>query len=379
MVARIGSAMFCAILAGCGGRSFSPSAVSALPSRHLGRPRPPQAHRERDALVIRGGAIAAATTAAASATATATDSVSASAGALTHRMGPLIDSTIEALLSGQGARGVAALSAVCSATVIPLSLARQTYAFAVGPGAAMVACSLVLAEAFGVSPVFLSTFAPRRSLSATKVAGTAHALLVQGCLLHGARLAGMSMLRDAAALAWRTADGSLAFPRIRVLFILRRIPLAITISVLCAVMISPLLYVLRAAVEGGRADTAVASFALRSGVVVTYSGLVLAAAADMHGFLAEQFRHGKDLLADQGDAGAPGGGGSAFRLAQHASYVGEGMFWSGLIVAGTGTFGRDTTAWLCAMLGMVGIIGGLFLPYMVHLVLRQIEPPADDR
>ena len=151
---------------------------------------------------------------------------------------PIMETLKTAMVSGANVRGVGALAAVATLTILPLTaFIKQSYAFVVGCGVSLVTMSLAMTSAFGLWPP------TNKGLSSNNCKPSY--LLVCACLVHGFRMASMAILRDVTSGADPTLsekdDGAAMCP----MTWLKRIPLAINVSVLYAVMISPVLYALR--------------------------------------------------------------------------------------------------------------------------------------
>mmetsp|Transcript_21728 Transcript_21728/g.47374 ORF Transcript_21728/g.47374 Transcript_21728/m.47374 type:complete len:325 (+) Transcript_21728:42-1016(+) len=234
-----------------------------------------------------------------------------------------------ALVRGPHIQGVAALFAVSFATVATFTMIRTNYAFTVGYGASVAVQSAALMASFGVPLLFTDKLAPS-------------ALLANASLLHGIRLAAYLALRNATVPSKSKQMASMdKTPR------LKRLPLALNVSLLYAFMVTPVLYALRGNEEiiADHMDKK-----QMAGVAVAYLGLAIEAIADAHKFIVKRQKN-----ADYGCATFVGPTGGTFLLCRHPSYFGEVLFWFGLLVGGAFTFRKNATAWICSTLGMIGI------------------------
>ena len=280
---------------------------------------------------------------------------------------PIMETLQTAMVSGANVRGVGALAAVATLTILPLTaFIKQSYAFVVGCGISLVSMSLAMMSAFG------------KSLSGNKCKPAY--LLICGCLVHGFRMATMAILRDVTSGADPTlveTDGGIS---ICPMTWLKRIPLAINVSVLYAVMISPVLYALRGAVNASSTQKK-APLIDWIGVAITFAGLVLAAITDVYKYSAEprntkadDFNEAADTVLTGGVANLPGEGNAAkFQVARYLNTFGEGLFWLGLHLGGMSSFGNDAIAWLCGTLTVLGIVGFMFVPFLLHQLLSRIK------
>jgi len=227
------------------------------------------------------------------------------------------------LLSGPW--GVVALWGVASSVVVPLTLYRQAYSFSVGYGFSVFAMALAL----------LSTFSPI-------VWNNSSYMLTLAAAFYGFRLGSFLALRNFVNKEkGREMKNFDKTPR------LKRIPFAASVALFYSFMITPALYALRAPPVVGT----VASKIAYSGVAIAIGGALLEAIADWHKFFVKQkYSSGStDIFV------GPTGG--VYRLCRHPNYLGEVMFWLGLVVGGAPSFGKSVTAWVCSLLGMYGIVG----------------------
>ena len=226
-----------------------------------------------------------------------------------------------------GPWGVVSLWGIASSVVVPLTLYRQAYSFSVGYGFSVCAMALSLLVAF--SPLDL-----HHSRSST--------LLSCAAAFYGFRLGSFLEIRN--LVNKRKAREIRAFektPR------LKRIPFAVSVSLFYAFMVTPALYALREPPAMGT----VASYIAYSGVAMAITGAVLEAIADAHKFVVKQ-KYGAgvtDIFV------GPTGG--VYRICWHPNYLGEIVFWLGMLLSGVPSFGKSVQAWTCSLLGMYGIVG----------------------
>lgn len=293
----------------------------------------------------------------------------------------LVEILRTALVSGANVRGVGALAAVAALTILPLTaLIKQSYAFVVGCGLSMVTMSLAMMSGFDL-------WKPTSCLSSGNCR-PAH-LLIYACLVHGCRMASMAILRDVTAGSDPTLTGDDSDTSLGPLTWLKRIPLAISVSVLYAVMMSPVLYSLRGAASGGATDkkSPVIDWI---GVVVAYSGLALGAVTDICKYMAEprdikadaaSFNEAAETVLNGGVASFPKeeGCSTQFHLARYWNIVGEGLFWVGSYLGGVSSFGGDAIAWICGTVSVVGVVGFVFVPFLLHQLLSRIKYDHEDQ
>ena len=224
-----------------------------------------------------------------------------------------------------GPWGVVALWGIASAVVVPLTLYRQAFSFSVGYGFSVFAMAVTLLSAF--SPI---------------VWNSSSYLLTVAVAFYGLRLGSFLALRNIVnktkARELKSFDKT---PR------LKRIPFAIGVALFYAFMCTPALYGLRAPPAVG----SVASKIAFGGVGIAFGGALLEAIADWHKLFVKQ-KYGNnnaDIFV------GPTGG--VYQLCRHPNYLGEVMFWLGLVVGGAPSFGKSITAWVCSLLGLYGIVG----------------------
>jgi steroid 5-alpha reductase family enzyme len=222
-----------------------------------------------------------------------------------------------------GPYGVVALAAISAAVVLPLTQVRNLYGISVGYGASVAAISYALYQ----------TFSPSASLPQALLASAA---------FYGLRLALYLLIRDVAG--WNPSVTRTKEPPAR----MERIPFALSLALFYACMTTPLLYALRAPAILG---TPLYSMA-RVGTGMAWTGALLQAIADTHKCVVKQRSRGGGSV-NQKVFGGPTKG--AFALTRHPNYTGEVLFWVGLFVAGSASFGNSILAWLASATGLFGI------------------------
>ena len=230
----------------------------------------------------------------------------------------MIPAAVDSALKS-GPLGVVALTGVASSVVLPLTLYRQGYSFSVGYGLSVFAMGLTIFQTFQIG----------FSLSPLS-------LLASAVMFYGARLGTFLLLREFTVPSKKEQVKSFdKSPR------LKRIPLALSVSLFYAFMTSPLMFAARASLED--------STIMKVGIAVAWLGAGMEAVADAQKFLV------KRATSDENEFVGPTGG--FYRLCRHPNYFGEVMYWFGLAVAGSPSFGTNPIAWACSLLGFYGIFG----------------------
>mmetsp|Transcript_2253 Transcript_2253/g.6564 ORF Transcript_2253/g.6564 Transcript_2253/m.6564 type:complete len:245 (+) Transcript_2253:1-735(+) len=214
-------------------------------------------------------------------------------------------------------------------------------------------------------------------------------LLIYACLVHGLRMASMAIVRDVTAGSDPTLDGEdeCSDASLSPMTWLKRIPLAINVSVLYAVMLSPVLYALRGAAASGGATDKKSPVIDWIGVVVACTGVALGGVTDVCKYAAKprdskagDFNEAAETVLNGGVASLPKGGGNAqFQLARYWNIFGEGLFWVGLYLGGVSSFGNDAIAWICGIVSLVGVLGFCVVPFLLHQLLTRIKYDHEDQ
>ena len=222
----------------------------------------------------------------------------------------------------RGALGVPTLGVVALSIVAPLTALREAYSFSVGYGASVMVMSLTLMHTFGVE------FSPMKPSTGLALATT----------VYGARLAIHLLVRE-----YTVESVSSRVKSFDKTPLLKRVPLVFSVALFYACMISPLLYAFRNPVETVGPLYTTALF----GTGLAWAGVIVEAVGDTHKYLL------KARSDDDGIFRGPIGG--LFAISRHANYLGELMFWYGLMVGGLPSFGASPTPYICSLIGIAGI------------------------
>lgn len=260
---------------------------------------------------------------------TASPTMATSSSSALSLLGSVADKIDSSLVAGPHVQGIAAVYAVSFATVAALTMIRTSYAFTIGYGGAVAIISAALISSFKVPLLFTE----RISLSGH---------LVNASLLYGIRLASYLAFRNltvpSKAKAMKEMDKT---PRVK------RLVLAFNVSMLYAFMMTPVLYALRG---NGKVLAGSLEKCQLAGVVLTYLGLAIETISDAHKYIVKRSNN-----SEYGSTTFVGPTTGTFRLCRHPSYFGEVLFWFGLFVGGIATFGKSAAAWICSILGLLGI------------------------
>jgi len=258
---------------------------------------------------------------------------STTSSALSLAIGPVIETLQQTLVTGAPIKAIGALYAIASLTVVPLTWYSTGYSFSVGYGLSVTAMATALLFAF-----------PCSSGGSGLSMASAPSLLALTAAVYGVRLAGFIFLREQTVESKRKV-----FADMNSRPILARTPLALGVSALYALMVSPVMFALRGTVAAG-------SVAQKAQVFFTglaAFGMLLEAVADQHKYEAK--RHCKE-----GDERFVGPTTWSYRLCRHPNYLGEILHWSGLFAAGSVSFSKSITAWVSGSLGLMGILSIMF-------------------
>ncbi|KAL7545282.1 hypothetical protein ACHAWF_008628 [Thalassiosira exigua] len=261
------------------------------------------------------------------------ESMTSSSSALSSVISPATDALHQALVTGGPLKAIGALYAVASLTVLPLTLIKTYFSFSVGYGLSVATMSLAL----------LSAFAPpmEGSLSSWLTSSTPM-ILAATAFVYGVRLAAFIFVRAQTVESKRKAMDAMDDKTPP----LKRIPLALGVSILYAFMMSPVLFSFRrGSMDSGSLSQKVQVFF--AGVAIF--GTVLESIADQHKYeVKRRSKEGEDKFI--------GPTTWSYRLCRHPNYLGEILHWVGLFGAGSVTFGKSIVAWVCSCLGIWGIV-----------------------
>jgi steroid 5-alpha reductase family enzyme len=231
-----------------------------------------------------------------------------------------------------GPWGVVSLWGIASCVVVPLTLYRQAFSFSVGYGFSVCIMALSL----------LAAYAPLND--PLRASSSSSTLLACTAAFYGFRLGSFLAIR---IFVNKTKQKEIRefekTPR------LKRIPFAVIVSLFYAFMMTPALYALRA--PPAPTGTTVASYIAYSGVATAMCGAFLETIADGHKFLVKQ-KYGNGI--NEIFVGPTGG---VYRMCRHPNYLGEVVFWAGMLLGGAPSFKKSVQAWICSLLGMYGILG----------------------
>ena len=233
--------------------------------------------------------------------------------------GQILESLLYPALQS-GPYGVVALTAVAAAAVVPLTLYKQLYSISVGYGAAIFLIGLALQLAF----------------QPTALVGKA---FIGALMFYGLRLASYLLLREQTRK--NPAVGGMKDSPV-----LKRLPLALSVSLFYAFLTVPALSTLR------NLEALVPSskelLMTQSGIGLAIFGAVLEAVADLQKYLVKQSAGNTKENQFYGPTGL------TYRLCRHPNYLGEILFWTGVFVGGVPSFGKSVIAWLSSALGLYG-------------------------
>jgi len=253
--------------------------------------------------------------------------------ALFIRGGGEVISTLSSSLQS-GPAGVLSLWAVATAVVAPLTLYRQGWSFSVGYGFSVMAMGIAILNTFQTAPL-----------------SGAPLYLVTAVIFYGARLGLFLLLRNLTVKSKKEQMKKIdTTPR------LQRLPMAASVALFYSFLTTPVLYAARAA--GRSTPTALAQQQpylqniSMAGATIAWFGALLEALADGQKFISK-------VGWDQKSFVGPTGG--VFRICRHPNYLGELIFWFGVLVGGAPSFGVKSVAsiipWVCSSFGLFGIYG----------------------
>ena len=216
---------------------------------------------------------------------------------------------------------IALLAAVMACSVlIPITQYRILYGISVGYPASVLVVSLMLWHTFHPNPYTLQS------------------LLTANAIFYGTRLMSYLLLRDMTGWkpkGYHTSTMSRAW----------RIPFAIALSILYALMVSPLWYVLRGTALTTKCQHWASATELLVGLVISCLGNAMEAIADLQKYIAKKNRSSEEF-------NGPVRG--LFRVTRHPNYTGEVLFWVGLWLAGVPFY--DKVGKIASFLGLMSIV-----------------------
>lgn len=182
------------------------------------------------------------------------------------------------------------------------------------------------------------------NLSISSITSSIPAILTLNALFYGVRLAAFIAFREQSVPSKKKA-----FKDLDKTARLKRIPLALGVSLLYAFMISPALFALMGEVPA--AGSTLAKVQILSAAISVF-GTLLEAVADQHKYLVKRGKDESNMFA--------GPTTWSYSLCRHPNYLGEILMWIGLFVGGSVSFGKSIVAWFCGALGLWGILGIMF-------------------
>lgn len=225
----------------------------------------------------------------------------------------------QVLVSGTPLRAVGALYAVASLIVVPLTYHRTAYSFTVGYGLSVAVVSLALLTSFPIS-------------------FSAPSILALISLIYGLRLAAFIFVRECTVESKRKQ-----FDNMDKMSILQRTPMALGASLLYAFMVSPALFALRGTLDAGSISKKVQLLS----TTVSAFGVILESVADQHKYQVKR-------QSKEGEFAGPTTW--PYTICRHPNYLGEILYWAGLFVAGSVSFGNSIVPWTCGVMGLLGIL-----------------------
>lgn len=232
-----------------------------------------------------------------------------------------------------GPWGVPALTAIATAVVVPLTLIRQGYSFSVGYGYSVFAMGVALWSTFGTDFLSAVRVAGGGSSSSTALGPF---LLLASILFYGFRMGSFLLFREFTVTSKHEQIKSFDKSPL-----LKRIPLAMSVSIFYAFEVTPVLYACRAAAAtAAAAATTVSATGTGTGAIITFAGAGIAwtgalmeAAADTHKYFVKR--------GNEEDTQFQGPTSWLYSLSRHPNYLGELLFWFGILVGGAPSFGTS--------------------------------------
>ena len=268
------------------------------------------------------------------------ESTSAASSALSASLMPTAVEAISSALRS-GPYGVPALFGIATAVVLPLTMYCQSFSVTVGYGLSIMAMGIWMRVAFG----------DQTSLTIAMA-------------VYGFRLAAFLYVRSI-TIPSRSYTNRPSKPY------LKRLPTILSVSLFYAFMVTPVLYALRASAGVADSTTAVVISPLRKiGTIVAWTGVILEGVADGQKYLA--YLPTKNNTSTDKKPKFVGPTGLAYRICRHPNYLGEIMFYIGLLLAGVDALGTSITGWVCSSLGLFGIFA-LMSSSTKRLTKKQAE------
>ena len=240
------------------------------------------------------------------------------------------------LTTGDHIQPLVILWSIAIITILPITYWRKVFSISVGYGAAIAAISLVLMRTFDVPVV---------SKPSDYLASPSK-LLVLATLLYGIRLAAFLVLRQGTVHGInKQSDIAEGMSRIKSNL------LAVGVSFLYACFLLPVLYALRAD-DAWYGDKRVYVQSTECvGLIMCYLGLLLETVADHQKYMV---KHRFGVAYDGTKFVGPTGG--LYRICRHPNYLGEVLFWMGIYVTSTFSFGTNMIGWVFSTIGLWSIV-----------------------
>ena len=253
----------------------------------------------------------------------------------------------QTLITGTPLHALGALYVISSLTVVPLTWYSTAYSFSVGYGLSIATMAMALLASF---PISITT--------ATTILETnpSHIATITA-LIYGLRLAIFIYVREHTVESKRQQ-----FKQLNKTPPLKRTPLALGVSILYPLMISPVLFALRASSGASTSSSGSISHAIQLvSVGVAAFGIILESIADQHKYQVN--RQNKQLPNNSTKNETKlfvGPTTWSYKLCRHPNYLGEILHWIGLFGVGSVTFGTSAVAWISGLLGLYGILSIMF-------------------
>ena len=253
----------------------------------------------------------------------------------------------QTLITGTPLHALGALYVISSLTVVPLTWYSTAYSFSVGYGLSIATMAMALLASF---PISITT--------ATTILETnpSHIATITA-LLYGLRLAIFIYVREHTVESKRQQ-----FKQLNKTPPLKRTPLALGVSILYPLMISPVLFALRAS-SGASASASSGSISHAIQLVsagIAAFGMFLESIADQHKYQVNRQVNQLSNKKTNETKLFVGPTTWSYKLCRHPNYLGEILHWIGLFGVGSVTFGTSPVAWISGLLGLYGILSIMF-------------------